>query len=401
MGEKMFNKHTLYTVILVVLLAADCFLLFKDPFNLRFKNEIRNISSQELRSSSSTIYGICGNLNFTDRQDCYEAQLSIATKTYGLANAIAILSAIQNNDSFAQGCHLISHYMSHEAYLREPGNFFSMIDSVNVGLCGGGFLHGLIQGYSGDHPEITIDGDFAKQVCERSKDGYRIATCMHFMGHIFILKTEGKVQPALDLCLGVQENWRYNCYDGVFMEDHQKLMLSDHDIMPLPTLDTAYFNSMESTCQKYTGEISRACWTEMAEMYAHGHGYNPATIFKDCSKASDEINAQACYFKGVVAMAVYPGFDSPHVLTYLCSFYKGDMNKYAKCTHTLLSSLVYNSPKFTSRGVTYCENMTTDTLKNTCFSDLDSTLKTVIPSSDTRKEYCNLIPDTYRASCKK
>jgi hypothetical protein len=118
-------------------------------------------------------------------------------------------------------CHVLSHYIAREAYVREPSNFYKLLDSINVNTCGSGFLHGILEAYAAEHPEVEMDGAFAEKMCNRGNDDYRKRTCIHLMGHLLLISTYGDVNEALNLCrLTLQKN-QFNCFDGIFMEDHK------------------------------------------------------------------------------------------------------------------------------------------------------------------------------------
>ncbi len=184
------------------------------------------------------------------------------------------------------------------------------------------------------------------------------------------------------------------------MEDHQKLILSDHDIMPLPELTDTYISGLEKRCNTYSGTMAQGCWTEMAEMYAHKYMYNPDKVFTGCSEAKTEELIENCYFKGVVAMSVYPTFTSPQALSYLCSYYITKREPYSHCIGTVTSSLMYYSPKFISRGVTFCTAIPS-LYQPECFTRLLDLFKKFSTDQTERANLCKVIPDAYKQMCLK
>lgn len=222
--------------------------------------------------------------------------------------------------------------------------------------------------------------------------------CVHFMGHVFILNAYGELAEALPLCQSIKNEWQFDCYDGIFMEDHQKLILSDHGIMPIPPMTPEYVQGLVKKCNEYDGIMGSACWTEMAEIYAHTYGYQPDIIFKGCSNAKSAQFAKNCYLKGVIAMSTYYTFNTPETLVSLCSYYGKDPNTYAECTYNLLSSLMYYSPKFAPRGIMLCLNIQ-EQYQPQCYGYLSERLKTLVVNRSERSQLCSTMPDVYKAAC--
>lgn len=393
-----YKKQTIGGALILVTVLVVSVLIVTDPLGLRHHNNEISLTPEKIERFASETAAKCTGPNSAGKQDCYKEELMALTKKYGLANGEQILLALQDKDGFARSCHVIAHYMSHEAYARSPGDFYELIDTLNVNSCGSGFLHGVLEAYTGEHPEIPVDGEFASTICGRGNDDYRKKTCVHFVGHIFLLNAYGNLEEALPLCETVRNEWKYNCYDGIFMEDHQKLILADHGMAELPVLDKAYISKLEAKCMESSGPMGQACWTEMAEIYAHAYGYKPDIIFTNCKKAQTDTYAQECYFKGVVAMSIYPGFDTEEPLTALCNFYSYDGKLYDRCNQHLLSSLIYNSPKFTSRGVTLCTNVVSN-YRHLCFTHLANRLQGIIKDRTMRASVCGLLPQSYLQMC--
>lgn len=386
------------TFIFITLAIGVAFYVGANFNTIMYKNDKVNLTQEKAIKLATSIKETCSNPNGNEKQDCYKIELRKVVRTYGIANGEFILLALQDKDDFAKSCHVLAHNMASEAYRRNPDDFYKLIESVNVNACGSGFLHGVLEAYTTINPDVPIDGTFANNICGQGNNEYKKRTCVHFVGHVFLVNAFGDLEEALALCKGIRQQWQFNCYDGVFMEDHQKLILSEHGMFPLPKLDEEYFDKIEGFCLKTEGIMAKACWTEMAEMYAHAYGYTPDIIFKNCSKAQTDEFDRDCYSKGVIAMAIYPGFDTPKKLTSLCAYYIKNQTLYNSCSEVLLSSLIYNSPKFTSRGISLCSSVP-QYYAQQCFEKLGQRLKDTIPNKNSRSQFCELIPETYRSKC--
>lgn len=391
-----FNRHNSFALGIIIISVLISIFIVRDPLHLQYSNAVLNLKPTEIRDLSSHLFNSCGTGK--ERSECYKTRLEQITKKYGMANGEAVLLSLQDLDDSTKNCHVIAHYMSQEAYKRSPWEFYKLVDSINVNACGSGFLHGILEAYIGDHPEIVVDGAFGNKLCGRGDDFYRQRMCIHFIGHIFLLNAYGNLEEVLPLCSSVKKEWQFDCYDGLFMEDHQKVILSDHGISPLPANDEAYVSGLEKRCATYEAPAGTACWSEMAEVYAHSFGYNSDIIFNRCSKANTPQFKLDCYFKGVIALAVYPTFNSPKSLVGLCSYLINEPKNYIDCVHVLTSALMYYSPKFIERGSGFCASIPT-TYREKCFVNLTGLMKDFVKKPEERTQLCSFVPEGYKKIC--
>ena len=386
----------LLNIILALGLVFSLQIIWKNyPQN---ENETENLLlSSEVSKMAGEIFSECKKSN--SWHECYKVELSKTTKTYGLKTGTEILNLVQAQDPNSRNCHVISHFMSREAIKRNPNNLDQLLDELDVNACGSGFLHGVLEAYVGMHPALKIE-DFANEVCNRGTE-YKKRMCAHFIGHVFLLNTEGDLQLAVGLCHKLQDAWLFDCLDGAFMEDHQKLALVEHEVAKQPVLNDEYIKQMENTCAKFKQRAElMACWTEMAEMYAHTYGYDAEIIYKNCLRAKDLQDQRACYGKGVVVMAIYMGFESEQKIQSLCKHYKTSPQDEQWCVSSVLSALIYYSPKFVDRGITACGLVSPD-LQAWCFEKLKNELKTVMPDAKARQDLCNGLSEADKQICLK
>lgn len=395
---KRERKYALiaFSSFLVVFIAGSFYL---DPFNFKNSNFTLNTSDEEIKSFAQNIVETCVALKGQDKPDCYRDELRSFTKEYGFVTGEKMLSSIQELDADTRTCHVLSHYIAREAYVREPSNFYKLLDSINVNTCGSGFLHGILEAYAAEHPEVEMDGAFAEKMCNRGNDDYRKRTCIHLMGHLLLISTYGDVNEALNLCrLTLQKN-QFNCFDGIFMEDHQKLALFQHGMSPLPEKTPERMREMERKCLSYTDNVvAKACWLEMAEPYAHTYGYSASTLYRECSKAPKIEFQEICYRKAGTALATYYRYDKQEDLVSICAYYKKNLNAYNSCVTNITTSLMYTSPKFINRGIALCSNIE-ETSREVCYTDLVVRLKEAVRNNKERAPYCLELPNDYISQC--
>lgn len=331
--------------------------------------------------------------------ECYKSELVGLTREKGLRFGEIALSFLQDIDPESRNCHVLAHFMAREAIKRDPSQWKILLDSINVGACGSGFLHGILEARIGIDPSLKVDAALAEEICGIGNDAYKKRMCFHFMGHVFLVDTEGDISAALPQCRRVSIfQFRYECFDGLFMEDHQKLALAEHGSAPLPDITQSYVEKLSSECRKYSREEGQACWQEMGEIYAKLYSYNPSKVYEGCGKAPTGVERQSCYLKGVVVMAVYTGFDTEIALREICAPYSGKNETYRSCIYTALSSFMFYSPKYIDRGIILCASLIADHQQD-CFKTLVDALKAVVPSSPEQKFYCERVPVAYRRLC--
>ncbi len=333
-----------------------------------------------------------------DKEKCYKSGFKQLIDSYNFSFAEQTLYTLQDIDEGTKSCHILSHYISRETVKKSPKDWQDLLDKVNVSACGSGFLHGVLEAHLGDNPNTSFSGKLSDEVCNRGEDSYRKRMCTHFMGHFFIVNTLDNVDEAVPVCDDVVPELKFDCLNGLFMEHNQRIALNDHSLMPLPAYTPEYAKDLEKICQKYTGVPSKACWTEMAEVYAKTFGYDAKTIYNKCYKTANADDAQSCYFKGVVVLATYPYNVTQKKLTDICRVYS-DESTYKSCTENLISSLMHYSPKFTSRGILLCSNI--NKYKEWCFNELGNQLSHFVLSADERLVLCSTAPENYKNLCAK
>lgn len=402
--KTLTNPHNILSFLIIVF-SILVSLYYLDAFHVRYPNNRVNLSEEEIKSHAKDIIMRCKDPSKTNPQECYKEKLISVTKTYGISTSHKILISLQDSEPLTQNCHVLAHYMSREAYLRSERDFYNLIDNVDISACGGGFLHGVLETYIAKNETILdengiIKSSFTNEVCGRGENTYKQLACAHLMGHIFLLNTYGSIQEALPSCANLRAEWQYICYDGLFMEDHQKLMLAEHGISPSVVLNKEYIASMEKECNTHTGLAGMACWKEMAEMYAHTYGYDPKIIYEGCLRAPNEESKNECYFKGVEVMAPYTyGFDTKEKLLLICSFYENKAH-YSDCTSRIMLGIVFNSFKLVPRGVTLCKNVNPQ-YKEQCFDSLVFMLRNAFVVGGTQERYavCKLLDAPYDTKC--
>jgi len=372
------NTKNLTKVINIVVLVCIVFVFLK----LNNSDRVYNMNNPEIQNAAQRIAGDC---SLGDREACHKTSFKSLIMDYNFSYAEQTLYALQDIDPMTKSCHIISHFMSRTAVEKNPNDWLTILDQVNVNACGSGFLHGVLEAHLGDDPNTEFNAQLSEEICNRGTDDYRKRMCTHFMGHFFLVNTNDNVDEALPFCDGVSNQLKFDCYNGLFMEHNQRIALADHGLKELPTYTPAYAKSLEDVCLRYSGIQASACWTEMAEVYAKTFGYNAKIIYDHCYGQKDDRYAENCYGKGQTVLSTFPMNLTTEQLTDICKFYENESGT-KNCIHNVLTSLMYYSPKFTERGLTLCQNI--PNYQDWCVTELGNKLKSFVPSLEERLVFC-------------
>lgn len=393
--EKIPTKLIIIADLLLAIIIAN--LIFK---NEGVNNTNKSYSEEEFRKAGTVIWNICkGQTGW----DCYNKEFYKLTGEKGFTFAEQTLYMMGESDISLRNCHIISHHISRAATRKDPDNWKKLLGEVNVSSCGGGFIHGILEAHLADNPDFKISSEFIYETCSPLKDNGAKIMCSHGLGHLILVENLGDLEKSVTSCDGLVEadkTMARECYIGMFMEDHQRFALSEHEISPLPSYGSQYLKSVKDQCLRYKGLPAVACWNEVAEIAAKSLAYDPNVIYKECYDAPTEEEGNYCYLKGVALLAVFYNFDTTDKLLSICNPYEKD-NKdqmYQSCINYAISSLIGYTGKFTDRAILICSNIDTN-LKEGCFKNLGFQLKRNVTLLSERQALCQSVPDAYKLYC--
>lgn len=149
-------------------------------------------------------------------------------------------------------CHGIAHHMGHHAY--EAYGFDGAMQYQD-GLCGGGYIHGVIEGRFGALQEDELLG-----VLPTACQGLPTESCFHGVGHGLMIALNNDTTDALTACDQVVKNGRSDCYDGVFMQifDDEETGLNKRKALAQRSPDL---------CAEVGGEYKESCYFYLPRMY--------------------------------------------------------------------------------------------------------------------------------------
>lgn len=393
---KMFQKIPLKAVLL-----ADTFLailIFLTLLNAYATGKFAPFSGPEAKTTAGVIFEVCLREN---KEKCYKKEFTKLTKDEGIFFAQDTLYALQDFDPQIRHCHVLAHEIARIATIEDPSEWKKLLDKVDLNQCGGGFFHGVLEAHTGSDPSFKITSENIKELCQGDRiddKEFRVRTCAHILGHLTMVETEGKIEPALSICAELSETLAYECYNGVFMEDSFKTSLAVHGLAELPVRDKPRLDRQRARCFNYKGLEASSCWTDMAEIFIEYYDYDPVIAYKLCNEAPEDLSRTSCYKKAVTLMAISPSYDKVERLVGPCKPFLKDDQNFNQCNGYMLAGLLFYSPKFTPRAVSLCSNIP-QYHQGSCFKRIGELLEMNVPALPERETLCKNAPDEFKQLC--
>lgn len=158
-------------------------------------------------------------------------------------------------------CHGIAHQTGHTAF--ETYGFQKAMAYQN-GLCGGGYIHGIIEARFG----LLQEKDLISQVptiCDAGNN-----SCYHGIGHGLMIATKLNIETSLSYCDLLTGVGKRNCYDGVWMHIFDLEETGIHEkIDSLAANDETLQTTMIAMCQNAKEAYKTSCYFYLPRVYAH------------------------------------------------------------------------------------------------------------------------------------
>ena len=217
---------------------------------------------------------------------CMDELFREALKRHSTLEALQLIQSLGDNDpEIRRDCHPIVHAIGRETY-RISGNIHNSFSACDQ-TCHSGCYHGSVERFLrgeniyaevNKHPGTTELKQKAAGACD-PKIAVRFRfQCLHGLGHALLFFSAYKLQPSLEICDVLPEEWgRASCYGGVFMENVFNATPESRDLSP-----TDYHYPCNKLDQKYRAECYVMQTSRMTEM-----GLSTEKVFQECAKAGD------------------------------------------------------------------------------------------------------------------
>lgn len=243
-----------------------------------------------IRSTSSTAWpaadALKACLNSRNGAECMDKLFREALKTHSTLEALQLIQRLGDADpEIRRDCHPIVHAVGRETY-KIKGNIHDSFNACDQ-TCHSGCYHGSVERFlRGDniyaegarHPSTSELKQKAAVACDpRLAVRYRFQ-CLHGLGHALLFFSAYKLQPSLEVCDVLAEDWgRASCYGGVFMENVFNATPESRDLSP-----TDYHYPCNQLDPKYRAECYVMQTSRMTEM-----GLTTEKVFQECAKAGE------------------------------------------------------------------------------------------------------------------
>ncbi len=158
-------------------------------------------------------------------------------------------------------CHGIMHQLGHESF--EVFGFQEAMRAQDA-LCGGGYVHGIIEARFGLLNEKEILG-VLPTLCEEGN-----SACFHGLGHGLMITTYLDTVASLAYCDLLSESGRSDCYDGVWMHIFDLEESGAHDLSePLAPISQADLEDYAARCNATDSRYKTNCYFYLPRILAH------------------------------------------------------------------------------------------------------------------------------------
>lgn len=370
------------------MLGAALIFIIASPIQLNQSEEAQRIKA------------ICpGDGNNPDNLKCLGKEFVDLIQRRGFNFTSETLLALQNFDSSSRNCHVIAHAISQNLMRRNPGKGLEALSQIDPGLCGGGFMHGILEVMIGENPELEVDASLFDKICARVFSGGYSTSCAHILGHIILVEKSGILRDGLAACSGLTGEFLFECYGGVFMEDSFRTNFFAHGLGDEPVRDEDWFRRQKKRCEFYGRDevMEMGCYYDLAEVAAQIYDFNVQKTYSMCKEARSKKAEYRCYARAsyIIATAPIPKIDSMD-FSELCSLYDPGAEVNRKCVDDTVGALLSYSLAFIPRAVAFCEASQSQ-LKENCFRQIGVYLGG--RSLNEKEGYCFSISPVYKGYC--
>lgn len=140
-------------------------------------------------------------------------------RTSGPAHALAILAANQTrSETMIVQCHQIAHDLGRQA-ITVVGDVAKAFEQ-GTAVCSSGYFHGVVESSLGELTDAQLPEAVSKQCAAVPTEGLRRYNCTHGLGHGLMIRLNGNLFAALQLCDKVEPAGDVPaCGGGAFMQN--------------------------------------------------------------------------------------------------------------------------------------------------------------------------------------
>lgn len=331
-----FSLTTPIVILGIFLIFISVFVLFKDIFIKEAKKKILAVPS-------------------TLTLDSAKKELFEIIDTEDPRSAFSRLALMMDKSSVVlKNCHGLVHELGHHSYQKYHD--FGKAISYQDDICSSGYLHGVIEEYFENIPNVAEE---MKVVCNKIPSKY-YGKCHHAIGHGLMYYSDNDLYKSVRMCTAFPTRTSISqCLEGVYMEN----FLSDEAIHPSKFLnpDNPFF-----PCSEPQTIYKSICYfySPMYFLKLHNDDYERAMRWCD---SADPAFETICA-NGLGSRTMKQNIKDPKLVEKICM--SGSSNLKDACIDGMVSYFLveYGSKK---KANELC-NMLIDANKKNCLNSIKS-----------------------------
>lgn len=282
--------------------------------------------------------------------------LNEEVKEKGPTEAFATLTKLMGeNKDVLRDCHGLVHEIGHASY--EKLQDFPVAIKYEDKLCGSGYLHGVIESYFSNTPDVM---EKIKTVCDVYSDKTDHGRCMHGIGHGIMFYNQNDLPAAVQTCASFEDSEsQIRCSEGVYMENfgtNEDMHQSEY----LKPEDPFY------PCAEQDEKFKGVCYFYSPIYYLNLHNDDYETALKWCLSAEAD-QVMACT-KGLGSRAMKYNLADAKLVESICE--SGTADQKPTCIDGMISYYLVNFESL-SKGRKLCSELKPENAE-ICLSSLES-----------------------------
>lgn len=310
-------------------------------------------------TSGTQIWNTCGtnSKTFKVRYQCIENLFQKISRAIGMQQTVFLLHTMQQSFPELQNCHTLGHALGRSAYVYEKKSLQELFtNSTTTELCGSGIMHGYILAVFKETGVHRIKKSVVKELCMSLNTTYKKMSCHHFIGHFSVLQTSDDLEKSLEICDLVSDMFKEGCYGGVYMEHFEKLMLTEHGIVPEVVFDAKHAQYALQICSDSSDLRRLACYSQAASTFMHVLKTDINGIYAYCDSAVVPSVINECKMQAAGLLAVNNTKIDAIRLSAACTYFGKDDVLAPYCINTVLGMMAGYTTTFEKRAIVFCEN---------------------------------------------
>jgi hypothetical protein len=257
---------------------------------------------------------------------------------------------IQSVKVVQENCHSFTHAVGNAALVKFNNNTKQAIE-FNVDVCGGGYIHGIIEKYLQITPNASNE---ILTLCSGTQD----FGCFHALGHGLMLMNKYNVITSVDGCQKLKlPQQKVFCGEGIFMENFDSENAEDSE---KPFLN---INNPNEICPNYINPYRSACFY-YAGRYIFKTNKNPIDSLQLCKQAPTDQDSADCV-RGMSAGILRSDLLKPAKMEKYCDSIS---NFYSSCLEGGVNYHLFMLKDESKTRVEMCDKFENSTNKNKCLA---------------------------------